>query len=984
MDPTRAVIAPRKVTCRQGLLPASITSLLTAGVAGAACVACAALYSGAALAQQAPAKPGDSELQEIVVTGSLIKRTDTETPSPVQVISAEDLKNSGYTNVSDVLRNLAANGQGTLNQAFGQAFASGGSGIALRGLTVGGTLTLIDSERMVAYPLSDDGQRSFVDISAIPFNAVDQIEVLKDGASALYGADAIAGVVNIKLKKAYVGSEFTAEAGTSQHKDGTTEHLAGILGFGDLASDGFNFYVAVDWHHTDKILGSNRDGGFTTTDWSGLPGGNNTEPGAIGASNLAYPDSLTGYLINPNTANGTPYAFLPGCTQALQQADKCTFAFPGLIQAPREQTNVLSKFTKSLANDWSVTITASLFDSIAQQVAASSFGHAFNNTGQEAGSITNIILSPSSPGHLATTVVYPVLSLPASSGLNPFGAPANLVYSFPDIGPGVTDVETTTYRLFADLKGTAAGWDLDASIGLMEAKMNETFYGSLEPAAAQAALDSGAYVPGVSTNGAALFAPPDSQSPSSALDLIDFHGSRELFTMPGGPLSLGAGVQYFHKAQNATNPATVSSGVQEGSIAFTVGSQDDTAAFLELGGNILSNLEATADVRYDHYDTYGGSATPKFGVKYNPFEFLAVRGTWGKGFRAPSISESGNAGLAFGQGNGFDPVLCPGGVSNVKGTFNALCSYPVVGVEGANPNLKAVTSTNATFGVIFEPLKSFNVSVDWYRIQLNNDIISAASAGGLGNFVTGVRGPSAVLPVCTNTVATGTCNQVLESTPVGYPSFSLYPYLNAGITKTSGVDIDLRSQFDVGDLGHLTADFNFTHISQYELEVAGVTYDLAGTHGPQSISGDTGNPKNRATASLTWAVGPASVTASVNYTGSFHITDPSSGYSTCLSALQGRSPSAYGSALSGTVTSLPSQWYQYCSVASFTDVNLYATYAATDQLSVHGSITNLLNATAPVDLQTYGGGAELAYDASLHQDGAVGRFFLVGLTYKFH
>jgi iron complex outermembrane receptor protein len=121
----------------------------------------------------------------------------------------------------------------------------------------------------------------------------------------------------------------------------------------------------------------------------------------------------------------------------------------------------------------------------------------------------------------------------------------------------------------------------------------------------------------------------------------------------------------------------------------------------------------------------------------------------------------------------------------------------------------------------------------------------------------------------------------------------------------------------------------------------------------------------------------------VNYTSSFHITDPSANYNTCLEALESGAPSAYGSAISSSVAVLPSAWYPYCSVAHFTDVNLYASYAATDHVSVHGSITNLLNSDAPVDLQTYGGGAELRYDAALHQDGAIGRFFLIGVTAKF-
>jgi iron complex outermembrane recepter protein len=939
------------------------------------------LWSASAGAQQAPstANPDNEVLQTVVITGTLLKRTDVETPSPVQIISADDLKDSGYTNVSDVLRNISANGSGTLSQGFGQAFAAGASGIALRGLSVGDTLTLIDGERMVAYPLSDDGERSFVDVTAIPFNAVESVEVLKDGASALYGADAIAGVVNIKLKKTYVGGEMTMEGGTTQYGDGTTEHGAGIWGRGDLADDGYNFYVALDWHHQDKILGADRSGTWTNTNWSYLPGGVNTQPGAIGASGLTYPDSTTGYLVNPTS--GAVEGFLPGCDQASQNANKCTFAFPGVIQSPTTQINLLSKFTKALAENWSLTFTGSIFDSSAQQIAATTFGHAFNNTGQESGSIVNITFAP---GQLAGTKVYPVLSLPATSPLNPTGSLANLVYSFPDIGPYQVDVDTLTYRFFGDLRGSQWGWDMDGQVGVMYSSMTQKMYGSLIPSLAQADLNNGTYVPGVSTNGAALFAPEDSDHPSSTLGVIDLNASRELFQMPGGPFTMAAGAQYIHKALNATDPPSVVSGYQMGTIAFAVGSQDDTAGFLEFGGNPVKQLEVNADIRYDHYDTYGGSATPKFGLKFTPIDQLAFRGTWGKGFRAPSIAEAGTAGLAFGQGNTNDPVLCPGGIANVKGTFNALCSYPAVGVAAANPDLKAVTSTNATFGVIFEPVKAFNASVDWYHIELKNDIISASSAGGFYvDSIELVRGPSAVLAECLNTTTGGTpCATKSVPTPVGYPSYTVVPYVNAGSTKTSGFDFDIRSPFDIGEFGHMKAELNWTLMQQYELIANGQTFNLLGTHGPQSISGDTGNPRSRATASLTWSKGPLTSTLSVNYQSSFSITDPSSGYPTCLSALQGRSPSAYGSAISSSVTALPSAWNQYCAVEHFTDVNFYAAYQVNDHFTIHGSITNLFNSPPPVDLQTYGGGAELAY-TTLDQDGAVGRFFMFGGTYKF-
>jgi iron complex outermembrane recepter protein len=953
---------------------------------GAALVAAVFSATTANAQQQAQAQPASGpELQEVVVTGSLIKRTNTETPSPVQILSADDLKNTGYSTVSDVLHNLAANGQGTLSQGFGQAFASGGNGIALRGLTVGDTLTLIDGERMVAYPLSDDGERSFVDVSAIPINAIESIEVLKDGASALYGADAIAGVVNIRLKQTYEGAEVTGEYGATQHWDGNTIHGAAIVGWGDLASDGYNVYVALDFHRQDLIWGTSRSGDWTNLNWSGLPGGVNTTPGVPGSQGLALTDSATGYLLNPNPANGLPAeTFLPGCTAALQAASKCTFSFPGQIQPPTEQTNFLSKMTKALSSDWKLTVTASLFDSVAQQTAPPTepaFGHLLQQTGAENGLLPLIAWGPSIP---RTTIVYNELTLPANSPLNPYGAPADLVYSFPDIGPWVVNTDTQTYRLFGDLRGTAGGWDLDASVGVMYAKMDLSFQGGLIPAVAQEALNDGTYVPGAgaAVNAAAIaaMAPEAHTSPSSTLDVIDLHGSRDLFQMAGGPLSLAAGVQYVHKAQNDQDPSAIAEGIQEGITNFTVGSQDDTAGFVEIGGKPISQLEIDAAVRYDHYDTYGGQATPKFGVKYTPIDMLSVRGTWGKGFRAPSISESGNSGIVYGFGNGPDPVLCANG-ANAAGSYNAYCNYPITGVQPPNPQLKAVTSTNATFGVIFEPVNAFNISVDWYRIQLNNDIVSALETGGLSDYIFIQRGPQEKLPVCTNTTTNGTpCTTALVETPVGIPEYTLFPYINAGTTRTSGIDIDLRSRFDLGDFGRLSAELNYTYISQYEISANGFTADLAGTHGPSEVSGDTGNPKQRAVASLTWDKGPATATLSANYVGAFSINDPSEGWDSCLVALQ-TSGDGYGAAISGAVTTLAPQWNQYCTVHSFTSFNLYGRYAVNEHFAVSGSIRNLLNTAPPVDLETYGGGALYRY-TTLDQDGAVGRFFMLGATYK--
>jgi iron complex outermembrane receptor protein len=938
----------------------------------------------------APSTQSAPELQEIVVTGSLIRRTDTELPSPVQILSSEDITNSGFSSITDVLRNLPSNGQGALSQSFGQAFGAGGSGVALRGLTVGATLTLIDGERMVAYPLNDDNQRSFVDVSAIPIDAIDSVEVLKDNGSAVYGSDAIAGVVNFRLKKSYTGANFTAEAGTTQHGDGTTEHFAGIFGLGDLDADGHNFYVAFDFRHVDEIASTSRSAAFTQLDWSGLPDGVNTTLGAPGSPSIGgYPRSLTGYLINPNPANGLPAEyFLPGCTAALQAANKCTFPFQGQIQPATRQADVLARFTQKLADDWVFVATGSVFDSASQQIAPPfpPGNDCCYNTAYVQGGFVNTGFGPGVPPHV---VSYPIITVPAGVLGNPYGAAAPLIYTFGDIGPVKTDLDTVTYRLMLDLRGKLAGWDVTVDAGAMYSSTSDIQRGDIEPGNINADIANGTYIPYLNSNGAALFAPPAEFHPSSTLDIFDVHGSRQVLELPGGGLGVGVGYEYFHKATNSDPGASIPSqvsGVQAGDPAFTIGAQDDSAAFLEADATMFKSLEIDAAGRFDHYDTYGSSVTPKVGVKWTPISLLTLRGTWGRGFRAPSTSEAGNSGETFGAGQFADPVLCKNGL-NAVGSYNAECAFSLTAYQPSNPHLKAVESLNKTFGFVLEPSKNFNVSVDWWSIKLTNDIISQFEAGGLTDYTSLVRGAYATLQPCIAPPTTAGGNCVLgpaQQTPVPLIAFANYPYVNAGTTQTEGIDVDLRSRFDLGEYGDIKAELSYTHVIEYDLTVGGSTYQLAGTHGPAGVSGDTGNPKDRAQLSLTWAKGGGSVTVTENWVGPFEITDPSSGLDNCATSLAFYGPTAYAPRYTGSPSGAPpAQWYPYCTVRRYFETNLYAQYAFDDRLSIHGSILNVANNLPPVDLNTYGGGGQLAYDGSFYQDGAVGRFFMVGATMKF-
>ena len=209
---------------------------------------------------------------EIVVTGTLLRRTNTETPSPVTVLTAETLNDRGINTVSQAVTTISANNAGTVPQGWnnGSNFATGATGVSLRGLTVQDTLVLFDGQRQAFYPLSDDGRRNFVDLNTIPDAVVDRVEVLRDGASSTYGSDAIAGVVNVITKKEIRGVHLNASHGFSQHGGGAENRVDATVGFGDLANDGVNFYVNGEYQSTDAIWARQRDYPFNSSNLSGI------------------------------------------------------------------------------------------------------------------------------------------------------------------------------------------------------------------------------------------------------------------------------------------------------------------------------------------------------------------------------------------------------------------------------------------------------------------------------------------------------------------------------------------------------------------------------------------------------------------------------------------------------------------------------------------------------------------------------------------
>jgi iron complex outermembrane receptor protein len=283
-----------KPTLRRGLLAAFSAAAVTASLSTTAFAA-------------APAAAAAEELQEVVVTGSILRRTDTETPAPVTVITAESLQDRGIDTVAEGLQRLTVNGSGTLNSGWNGAggnFASGASAASLRGLSVQATLTVFDGVRMALYPFADDGHRNFVDMNTIPDSVVDRIEVLKDGASSTYGADAIAGVINVITKKEVVGAHVNGTVGSTVRGGGTERRIDATWGTGKLDSDGYNFYVSGEFQKTDPIWARN------------LPYPQNSENlnGICDAAGHCMVNNDIWGITNGKDDNGVPFSLITGTT----------------------------------------------------------------------------------------------------------------------------------------------------------------------------------------------------------------------------------------------------------------------------------------------------------------------------------------------------------------------------------------------------------------------------------------------------------------------------------------------------------------------------------------------------------------------------------------------------------------------------------------------------------------------------------------------
>ena len=917
---------------RRASLPAGIALILAAPFA--------------AQAQEAPAENA-TNLDKIVVTGSNIPRSDIETSSPVQVITRQEIDRTGKNTVAEYLQTLTIDGAGSIPKSFGNGFAGGGAGVSLRGLGAGSTLVLLNGRRLAPFGLADDGQKVFTDLSTIPLEAVERIDVLKDGASAVYGSDAIAGVVNIILRRDFTGAVVKGSVGTSGDSDGNQRKGSLTAGFGTLAEDGFNFFFSLEGSKTDSIgIGDRRNrkwiGTGDTRPWGYAIGGN--LPGRITGGGTGAQGSFTGAVQNPVTGL---FESLPGCA-ALSDVTPQDPAGGCLWDAadfrdlsPQEQfVNFFARGTFAF-ND-----NAELYTEFSYSKKETEFHNTPSGVSGTWGYPGGPV-NATDPGPGATV-------LGPNHPDNPFtGNAVRLRYAAFDVGPRIINNDSQMMRVLVGARGTWGAWDYDAALMHSETSLSNSRKGFLQYSHVMTALTDPNSPVGywrigdnAGLNSQALYdyiSPTITAKGDTKLDSFDAKASRTLADLSGGAMGLALGVEWRRQSVSLTPQTFTDLGdiIGLGYSAYA-GTEEVGSAYAELVAPVTESLEFNAAVRFDSYKNGENSTTPKFGVKWKPADWIALRGTYAEGFRSPNPAENGTGGLAA-FSTAVDPIRCaaPGHeAQDCDANSIALITSP-------NPELKPEKSKSYTIGLVLDPTPTTSLTLDAFRIKREDEIFggSADAAIALGG-ASVVRGTN-IIP---GTPGSGSILAVL----VGYE--------NASATIVEGFDFDIRQHFDLGNAGKLSLDLQWTHLYSFEREdIDGTRHEFVGTHGNCDVTNCIGTPENRANFGATWDIGSFSVSSVVNWRDK--IRNVAEEGAACANRFADGSPAPRG-----------------CELKSFYTIDLSARWMVSDAFEIFGSVANVTDRIAPLDPLTYGA---VNYNP-LDYSGAIGRYFTLGAKYTFN
>jgi iron complex outermembrane receptor protein len=763
-----------------------------------------------ALVAAQEANQPEPKMQRVEVTGSSIKRTEAETAGSVQVLTREDIEKTGQTTALGVLTSTAAiSTVSNSATASSGSFATGSSSVGMRGLGKVSTLVLVNGRRIAPYGLSDNAQESFTNLDAIASDAIERIEVLKDGASAIYGSDAIAGVVNIILRNNFQGAKIRTEYKEGQHfKDARNRTAAAIFGYGDIDTNGFNTYLSVEGYKSD---------GYSTDDIREfVPVWHRQTPGRSTWDAKSVFSPTGNYFVN-----STNYKPAPGCpAEAIDPTDKlCKWdALPYAGQATNNKRHAIVSSThfrigKDINANFEITKSAAVNEYIIAPFST-----------QNGGTTTGTSVWYNVYGHkMVGPFSYP--KIPANNPVNTTGAAVELRARLMDTGNGFnfnrTDSEQS--RVMLALDGTFMGWDWKSAAGWMESSANKA---TRAPSAKgyTDAIVNGTYKFGQQNDPALLNAmfPVRTTDGKANIKFFDATVSNTIAQLPAGPLNIAIGTDIRSNAYRMKSSDNVLNGELVGIFGLQVDDQvNQYALFTEASIPLAKHLELSAAVRADKTSGAEAHLSPKLGLRWNVTDSLLLRATASGGFRAPNIVESGNGlGRSSVATGTSDPRRCPIAnqlnalVQNAAGassadktqanTFrNAECSAGLPSFVSSNPDLKPEISRSFTGGFVFEPVKNWTAAVDYFFIERRNEIGSRSVVDILKSEASLPEGQlvridsSAADNQFLALVKKYAPNNTINYGGVGQLGLVYNPYVNSGRTRVSGFDFDASGRFRV-------------------------------------------------------------------------------------------------------------------------------------------------------------------------------------------
>ena len=770
------------------------------------------LAFGGTLAVGALPAFGQQQLDRVEITGSSIRRIDSESALPVVVLKRADIERSGATSTVDLLQKLS-----TVQGQTGESASVGGgsfgfSGVSIHNVGETRTLVLLNGHRLVQFGgQALTGFAAAFDLNAIPISAIERIEVLTDGASALYGADAIAGVVNFITKRDTTEGDITVGISNPQKGGAQEKRVTLSKGFGSLDRDGYNFFASFGHDERTKLDSTQRDyskSGKVLFNYNGNPYRfQQFSPSPIPANalndagELISPYRLTNGACPPRTFRVIePYNDGSGLAD-----DYCGFDFVGELEIypVRKRDSQMGSANFKLGDH---TLMADLLVSKTNQISR---------------------IAPVPGG----------ISIPAGSALHttyllPLGITGNSTafYRIYDLGKRTSDDTAKFLDFSLGSKGMLAGWDYQGGFTHSVSDVKGSLSGYPGALAVGRLRASGALNPFVlegqqSAAGLAALNAANFKGywdgGKATLDTLSLKGSRELFAMPSGPLMVGAGAN-FHKEKFESKPSLFAQGLladpvtgtlcdpvnapnlcdqRFGDAATTIpyGADRKTyGLFGELVIPVFKGLEINPQLRYDHYSDFGNATTAKASFRWTPVPEVLVRGSVGTGFHAPTVPQVNAARQSFGVTS--DNYLCTPGsdLAAVAAAQGAVCqtgNRQYDKIAGGNPRLQPEKSRQATLGIRVEPDKSLTLGADLWHVAIRDAFGQLTEQEVFAN---PLRYPNSWGK--TRDIGTG----------IDYLAF-VADNQNLGKSYATGLDLDAAHRMSTG-LGDVNTQFKLTYM----------------------------------------------------------------------------------------------------------------------------------------------------------------------------